>query len=373
MSITFKLLKQDGQARAGWLDFSNHGQVATPAFMPVGTQATVKTLDSDDLIQLEVAVMLANAYHLYLRPGQEIIKTAGGIHQFMNWPRGVITDSGGFQVFSLSALRKITQEGIEFTSHLDGTKHFFSPESNMALQHNLGADIMMALDVCVAYPSPEDEVMHAVELTSQWARRCLVAHQAAGSTQALFGIIQGGVYPQARAKSAEALIKLDLPGYAIGGLSVGEGPDLMVQVLKHLDPRLPTHKPRYLMGVGTPEDLWRAIAHGVDMMDCAMPTRIARNGTLYTSQGRLVVKNAQYSRDFNPPDPNCSCYVCQRYSRAYLRHLFNSKEIIALRLSTLHNLSFMLNLTKIIREAILAGRFKEAQQDFFEHYQSSDY
>jgi len=369
MSITFNLLKEHNQARAGLLTLPHHGEVETPVFMPVGTQATVKTLDSNDLNELGVTIMLANAYHLYLRPGQQIIKAAGGIHQFMRWPKGVITDSGGFQVFSLSDLRKITEDGVEFTSHLDGSKHFFSPQSNMVLQHDLGADIIMALDVCVAYPSTLAEVNRAVELTTNWAKLCLKTHLEANTGQSLFGIIQGGIFPEAREKSARELIELDFPGYAIGGLSVGEGPQLMSDVLNTLNPILPREKPRYLMGVGTPEDLWAGIEQGVDMFDCAMPTRIARNGTLYTSTGRLVVKNANFSQDFRPPDLNCHCYVCKNYSRAYLRHLFNTKETIALRLSTLHNLSFMLNLTDFIRKAIINERFEEAKKDFFAKYQ----
>jgi queuine tRNA-ribosyltransferase len=317
-------------------------------------------------------MMLANAYHLYLRPGGQLLESAGGLHGFMNWDGGIITDSGGFQVFSLSDLRKLSEDGVEFTSHLDGSRHFFTPQSNMALQHRLGADIMMALDVCVAYPSPKEDVLKAVELTSRWARQCQEAHLRSASSQSLFAIIQGGVHKDCREQSALDLAGLDFPGYAIGGLSVGEGPQLMNEVLEFLEPFLPATKPRYLMGVGTPEDLWSGIEQGVDMFDCAMPTRIARNGTLYTSHGRLVIKNARYSRDFSPPDPNCDCHCCRHYSRAYLRHLFNTKEIIALRLSTLHNLTFMLNLTRFIRQSILEGRFQQAKSHFFSQYRSGD-
>ncbi len=372
MSILFEIQRQDHQARAGLLQLPGRNPMETPLFMPVGTQGTVKTLDSMDLKNLGVAMMLANAYHLYLRPSGPLLEASGGLHGFMNWDGGIITDSGGFQVFSLSDFRKLSEDGVEFVSHLDGSRHFFTPQSNMDLQHQLGADIMMALDVCVAYPSPKEEVLRAVELTTRWARLCKEAHEKSLSHQSLFGIIQGGIFKDCREKSAKELMDMDFPGYAIGGLSVGEGPQLMNEVLDFLDPLMPATKPRYLMGVGTPEDLWSGIERGVDMFDCAMPTRIARNGTLYTSQGRLVVKNARYSRDFSPPDPNCNCHCCRHYSRAYLRHLFNTKEIIALRLSTLHNLTFMLNLTRFIRQSILEGRFQQAKSQFFNQYRSGD-
>ncbi len=370
--MRFKVTHTDGNARVGKLTLRGNKVINTPVFMPVGTQATVKTLEPRDLQSLGVEILLSNAYHLYLRPGTELIHEAGGLHRFMNWPGGIITDSGGYQVFSLSDLRKISDHGVEFTSHLDGSSHLFTPESNMQLQHHLGADIIMALDVCVAYPSPQEEVEKAVELTSAWARRCLQAHEKLGDSQSLFAIVQGGVLPEARKASAKDLIELDFPGYAIGGLSVGEGPILMNQVLDVLDPILPKAKPRYLMGVGTPTDLWDAIARGVDMFDCAMPTRIARNGTLYTSRGRLVVKNAAYARDWNSPDPECKCPLCAQHSRAYLRHLFNTHEITALRLSTLHNLAFMLNLIEIIKKSIKNGTFTEAHKAFMAKYRSGD-
>jgi len=370
--LKFEITHTDDCARAGHLLLSDNRVVHTPVFMPVGTQATVKTLTVEDLEALGVKIILANAYHLYLRPGAEIIQAAGGLHSFMNWQGGIITDSGGYQVFSLPALRKITSTGIEFTSHLDGSRHIFTPEMNMTLQHQLGADIMMALDVCVAYPSPKEEVKRSVEFTSAWARRCLRVHEKSGANQSLFAIIQGGVIPEAREFSARDLTSLDFPGFGIGGLSVGEGPILMNQVLDILEPLLPKEKPRYLMGVGTPTDLWDAIARGVDMFDCAMPTRIARNGTLYTSQGRLVVKNAAYARDWSPPDPECTCPLCTQHSRAYLRHLFNTHEISALRLSTLHNITFMLNLTGLIRNSIKDGNFKEVREAFMAKYRSGD-
>jgi queuine tRNA-ribosyltransferase len=369
---TLEVLQTHQRARIGRLCFPDGFEVETPVFMPVGTRATVKTLDSLDLEALGVQIILANAYHLYLRPGSDIVRDAGGLHRFMRWKRGIITDSGGFQVFSLSDLRKIKTEGIEFTSHLDGSRHLFTPESNMELQHALGANIMMALDVCASYPSTVEEIRQSAELTSLWARRCLDHHEKLGGTQMLFGIIQGGVIRAAREQSARDLTAMDFPGYAIGGLSVGEGPMLMNEVLDYLTPLLPEDKPRYLMGVGTPEDLWDAIGRGVDMFDCAMPTRIARNGTLYTSRGRLVVRNSKYSRDWSAPDPECNCALCANYSRAYLRHLFNTQELIALRLSTLHNLTFMLKLTDFIKKAIFSKDFDAARRDFMAKYRSSD-
>jgi queuine tRNA-ribosyltransferase len=319
-----------------------------------------------------VRQILCNAYHLYLRPGAETVAGAGGLHQFMGgWKGGIITDSGGYQVFSLSDLRKLRPDGVEFASHLDGSRHLFTPASNMELQHALGADICMALDVCAPYPAGAEEVQEAVDLTSTWARQCLARHEELGGEQALFGIVQGGVIPAARERSAKDLVAMGFPGYGIGGLSVGEGPLLMNEVLTLLDPLLPQDKPRYLMGVGTPQDLWEGVARGVDCFDCAMPTRIARNGTLYTSRGRLPVKNAAYARDYSAPDPDCRCPLCAHYTRAYLRHLFNTQEITALRLSTLHNLTFMLNLTDLIRKSVLAGCFEAAHKDFLAKYQES--
>ncbi|MEW6515820.1 MAG: tRNA guanosine(34) transglycosylase Tgt [candidate division FCPU426 bacterium] len=368
MGIHFRIDGVDGKARAGVLTLPGNRNVETPVFMPVGTQAVVKSLDSHDLEALQVQLLLANAYHLHLRPGAETIAAAGGLHRFMGWPGGIITDSGGYQVFSLADFRTVGQEGVSFVSHLDGSKHFFTPETNMELQHQLGADIIMAFDVCVAYPAGGDEVRRAVELTTDWAGRCLDRHAQLGGEQALFGIVQGGVLKEARTVSAQALVAMDFPGYAIGGLSVGEGPELMNEILDHLHPLLPEGKPRYLMGVGTPLDLWEAAARGVDMLDCAMPTRIARNGTLFTSRGRLVIKNAAYARDERPPDPDCACPLCRRHSRAYLRHLFNTQELTALRLSTLHNLTFMLNLSRFIRKNILSGTFESARQDFLSQY-----
>ncbi len=371
MSI-FSILHSDQRARVGQLRLNSNLSIETPVFMPVGTRASVKTLTSADLVSLGVNIILANAYHLYLRPGSDIVRDAGGLHSFMHWERGIITDSGGFQVFSLSDLRKIKEDGVEFTSHLDGSRHLFTPESNMQLQHDLGANIIMALDVCAPYPAQAMEIATSVELTTKWARRCLDAHQKLGGSQFLFGIVQGGVIQAARERSARELVDMEFPGYAIGGLSVGEGPQLMNDVLDYLTPQLPEEKPRYLMGVGTPQDLWDAIEKGVDMFDCAMPTRIARNGTLFTSRGRLVIRNAKYSRDWSSPDPECACELCANYSRAYLRHLFNTQELTALRLSTLHNVMFMLKLTHFIKKSIISRTFSSARKDFMSKYQSGD-
>lgn len=372
MRIRFNIQKTHGRARAGTLTFPDGRSILTPLFMPVGTQAAIKTMDARDAEALGVSMMLCNAYHLYLRPGSETVAQAGGLHGFMSWPGGIITDSGGYQVFSLSDLRRLRPEGVEFVSHLDGSRHLFTPESNMDLQHALGADIIMALDVCAPYPAGDEEIAQSVDLTSAWARRCLDRHETLGGPQSLFGIIQGGVIKAAREKSVRDLVPLDFPGYAIGGLSVGEGPVLMNEILEFLDPLLPEAKPRYLMGVGTPVDLWNAAARGVDMLDCVMPTRIARNGTLYTSRGRLVIKNAAYAQDWSTPDPECSCPLCSRFSRGYLRHLFNTQEITALRLSTLHNLTFMLKMMHMIRNAIISGNFEEARAEFLAKYQSGD-
>lgn len=368
----FEIAHQSDQARVGRLTLADGQIIETPIFMPVGTQATVKALTPLELEQLGVRMILCNAYHLYLRPGTGVIAEMGGLHHFMNWKGGIITDSGGYQVFSLSDLRKLRPEGIEFTSHLDGSKHLFTPENNMELQHALGANICMALDVCAPYPASTDEIKRSVELTSAWAKRCLRKHEELGGRQLLFGIIQGGIIRAAREKSANELLELGFPGYALGGLSVGEGPNLLNEVLQYLVPGLPEEKPRYLMGVGTPEDIWDAVAQGIDMFDCAMPTRIARNGTLYTARGRLVIRNARYSRDESAPDPECECLLCRNHSRAYLRHLFHAHEITALGLSTLHNLTFMLKLTELIKNAIVSDTYVKVKNEFLKKYHSED-
>ncbi|MFV9510918.1 tRNA guanosine(34) transglycosylase Tgt [Tepidibacillus sp. LV47] len=367
-AIRFELIKKDKKtgARLGRL-YTPHGVIETPIFMPVGTQATVKTMSPEELKQMNAQIILSNTYHLFLRPGHEIVKEAGGLHHFMNWDRPILTDSGGFQVFSLSDLRKITEEGVHFRNHLSGEKLFISPEKSIEIQNALGADIIMAFDECPPYSADRDYVKKSLERTTRWAERSLKAHSRPND-QALFGIVQGGVYKDLREQSAKEITSLNFPGYAIGGLSVGEPKEMMFDILEHTTPLLPEDKPRYLMGVGDPESLFEGVIRGIDMFDCVLPTRIARNGTAMTSQGRLVVRNAKYARDFGPIDPKCSCYTCQNYSRAYVRHLLKADEIFGLRLTTYHNLFFLLNLMKNIRQAILEDRLLEYKEEFFAEY-----
>jgi queuine tRNA-ribosyltransferase len=360
-----KTCKQSG-ARLGKLH-TPHGTIDTPVFMPVGTLATVKTMSPEELKEMEAGIILSNTYHLWLRPGHEIIKEAGGLHQFMNWDRAILTDSGGFQVFSLSDLREITEEGVYFRNHLSGEKLFLSPEKAMDIQNALGSDIMMAFDECPPYPAEYDYMKQSVERTSRWAERCLEAHQRPHD-QALFGIVQGGEYEELRKQSAKDLAALDFPGYAIGGLSVGEPKDVMNRVLEYTTPLLPQDKPRYLMGVGSPDSLIDGTIRGIDMFDCVLPTRIARNGTCMTSTGRLVVRNAKYSRDFRPLDESCDCYTCQNYTRAYIRHLVKCSETFGFRLTTYHNLYFLLKLMKQVRQAIVEDRLLDFREEFFERY-----
>lgn len=356
----------ESRARTGVLS-TTHGEVQTPVFMPVGTQATVKTMTPEELSSINTQILLSNTYHLYMRPGHELIARAGGLHTFMNWQGPILTDSGGFQVFSLGALRKITEEGVAFQSHIDGSPHFLSPEKAMDIQNKLGSDIMMAFDECISYPSTHDYVMHSVDLTTRWARRCLEAHQRPGD-QHLFGIIQGGVFHDLRKRSAEALLKMDFPGYSIGGLSVGEPKESMYDVLDHLVPLMPKEKPRYLMGVGSPDCLIHGVLRGIDMFDCVLPTRIARNGTAMTSLGQVVIKNAKHTEAFEPLDPNCQCYTCRNYTRAYLRHLFKANEILGPRLITLHNLHFLLELMSSMRKAIAEDNLVSFARSFYQNY-----
>ncbi|WP_334110438.1 tRNA guanosine(34) transglycosylase Tgt [Thermodesulfitimonas autotrophica] len=351
MAVRFEVLKQDGTARLGRL-YTPHGVVDTPVFMPVGTQGAVKAMTPEELRALGAQMILGNTYHLYLRPGTEIIREAGGLHRFMHWDGPILTDSGGYQVFSLAPLRRLTAEGVIFRSHLDGSEHLFTPEKVVALQEALGSDIAMVLDECPPYPASREEVTAAVARTTAWAARSLAAQSAA---QALFGIVQGGVYRDLREQSARELVALDFPGYAIGGLSVGEPKELMYQVLDWTVPLLPPEKPRYLMGVGHPDDIIEAVARGVDMFDCVLPTRLGRHGGALTPFGRLNIRNACYARDFSPLVPGCGCYACQNYSRAYLHHLVRAGEILGLRLLTTHNLHFLLKLTAEIRAAVARG------------------
>lgn len=362
-------------ARTGQL-LTSHGMVQTPVFIPVGTVGTVRTLAPRDLAELGAEIILANAYHLYLRPGHQIIAELGGLHRFTSWDRAILTDSGGYQVFSLAGLCKVNDEGVTFQSHLDGSLHFLSPETAMTIQKALGADVIMAFDECLSYPSTYDATRHSLKRTLQWALRCRSVYQRAvgipsasapgESGQALFGIVQGGFYPDLREEGAKALVEIGFDGYAIGGLSVGETKEMMLEVVERVVPLLPRHRPLYLMGVGLPEDLVECAIRGVDLFDCVMPTRHARSGWLFTSLGRVVIKNAQYVRDETPLDPDCTCYTCRNFSRAYLRHLFMAQETLALRLNTLHNLHYYLRLMEGIREAIRKDRLLEFRKAFYE-------
>lgn len=365
MSFAFEIIKEDNQTRARLGKMKTaHGEINTPVFMPVGTQAVVKTLTPEDLLEIGAEIILSNTYHLYLRPGDELIADLGGLHKFMHWDYPILTDSGGFQVFSLGKLRKISDEGVTFQSHIDGAKHFISPEKAIKIQENLGADIIMCFDECTPYPSTYDYTLDSMELTSLWAGRCKEAHSR--EDQALFGIVQGGMFKDLRTKSAEDLIEIGFDGYAIGGVSVGEAKPLMYDITEHTVQYLPKDKPHYLMGVGTPEDIVEGVGLGIDMFDCVMPTRNARNGTLFTSFGKVVIRHAKYAQDNQPIDPTCSCYTCRNYSRAYLRHLFMAKEITVLRLNTIHNLYFYISLIKNIRKAIKEDRFLEFKKEFYQ-------
>ena len=363
-AVAYELIRQcpETGARAGRLH-TPHGSFDTPMFMPVGTQGTVKTLSPEELHTMGAGVILGNTYHLFLRPGHEIVKKAGGLHRFMNWDGAILTDSGGFQVFSLGALRKISEEGVAFRSHHDGSKQFLSPEKSMEIQMALGSDIAMAFDECTPYPADYEYACRSMRLTTRWAKRCQAVHNR--EDQALFGIVQGGMYADLRQESAEQLVAMDFPGYAIGGLSVGEPKPLMYEVLEQTVPFLPQNKARYLMGVGTPDCLVEGVARGIDMFDCVFPTRVARNGTAITSQGRVVIRNAAYIEDFTPLDPECDCYTCRNYSRAYLRHLIRCDEIFGLRLMSLHNLYYLIKLMHQIRTAIIDGNYPEFRKLFW--------
>ncbi|WP_054949058.1 tRNA guanosine(34) transglycosylase Tgt [Numidum massiliense] len=368
MAVRYELIKTCRQtgARLGRLH-TPHGTIDTPVFMPVGTLATVKTMSPEELKQIGAQIILSNTYHLFLRPGHDIVAEAGGLHAFMNWDRAILTDSGGFQVFSLSKLRRISEEGVAFRSHISGEPLFIGPEKSMEIQHALGADIVMAFDECPPYPAERDYVKASLERTTRWAERCLNAHQRSGE-QALFGIVQGGMYGDLREQSARELTQFDFPGYAVGGLSVGEPKELMYDMLEVTTPLLPADKPRYLMGVGSPDALVEGVLRGIDMFDCVLPTRIARNGTTMTSTGRLVIRNAKFARDFGSLDPACDCYTCCNYSRAYIRHLMKADEIFGMRLTTTHNLYFLLQLMKNVRQAIVDDRLQDFRDEFFARY-----
>ncbi|MBG9983412.1 tRNA guanosine(34) transglycosylase Tgt [Aerococcaceae bacterium DSM 111022] len=367
-AIRYELIKEEKHtgARLGRIH-TPHGTFDTPIYMPVGTLATVKSLSPEELKEAGAEIILSNTYHLWLRPGEDIVKEAGGLHKFMNWDRGVLTDSGGFQVFSLAKNRKLSEEGVHFKSHLDGRNLYLTPEKAIQIQNDLGADVIMSLDECPPFHESRDYVQHSVDRTTRWAERGLEAHQRSGD-QALFGIVQGAGYEDIRIQHAKDLASMDFPGYSIGGLSVGETKEEMNRVLTSLTPHMPADKPRYLMGVGSPDALIDSVIRGVDMFDCVLATRIARNGTCMTRDGRLVVKNAKYSRDFTPIDPTCDCYTCRNYTRAYVRHLIKTDETFGLRLTSLHNTHFLLQVMREVRQAIMDDNLLEYREDFFERY-----
>jgi len=358
MAFQFEIIKRDPltKARLGRI-VTRHGTITTPAFLPVGTQGTVKSLTPEELVEVGVEGILGNTYHLYLKPGHETIGRLGGLHRFIHWERPILTDSGGYQVFSLAKLRKISEDGVTFQSHIDGSEHFLTPEKVMEIQRTLGSDIAMVLDECVPYPSPHEYVKASTRLTTLWAERCLKARRS--DDPALFGIVQGGMYRDLREESARGLTRLNFQGYAIGGLSVGEPKSIMQDVLEWTTPFLPENRPRYLMGVGTPEDILHATMQGIDLFDCVLPTRNARNGMLFTSKGKISIKQARYAEDPGPIDESCLCYSCRHYSRAYLRHLYLANEILSSRLNTIHNIYYYMELMKEIRAAIEEGRLVE--------------
>ncbi|HOC09462.1 MAG TPA: tRNA guanosine(34) transglycosylase Tgt [Bacillota bacterium] len=368
MAIKFQVLKECKRtgARTGLLT-TPHGVINTPVFMPVGTQATVKTMAPEELKEMGATIILGNTYHLYMRPGHKLVEKAGGLHRFMNWDRSILTDSGGFQVFSLADLRDISEEGVHFRSHIDGSRHFISPEKAVEIQNSLGSDIMMAFDECPPYPCDYDYAKKSMNITARWAERCLKAHKNT-ERQALFGIIQGSVFKDLRRESARQITSLGFPGYAVGGLSVGEPKDIMYEMLEEVVPLMPADKPRYLMGVGSPDSIIEGVIRGIDMFDCVLQTRIARNGTAMTSRGRVVIRNAAYAEDFSPLDPECDCYTCTNYTKAYIRHLLKAGEILGLRLTTFHNLYFTMRLMDKIREAIEGDYLPEFRDEFFAKY-----
>jgi queuine tRNA-ribosyltransferase len=364
-AFAFQQLQRDptSQARRGRMS-TRRGVVETPAFMPVGTQGTVKGILPEALHEIGAQIILGNTYHLFLRPGHELVNQLGGLQKFMNWDGPILTDSGGFQVFSLGDLRSITEEGVTFQSHLDGSRHFLSPEISIAVQRALGADIIMAFDECIPHPAERAYVAASTDRSTRWAERCKRAHQPQGGA-ALFGIVQGGMELDLRTRSIEELLAIGFDGYALGGLSVGEETELMYRIMDHALPQLPIDQPRYVMGVGTPENLVEGVTRGADMFDCVMPTRNARNGVLFTSFGRISIKQARYREDAAPIDPDCSCYVCRHYSRAYLRHMYQSNEILASVLNTHHNLHYYLNLMSGIRQTLEQGVFAEFRAEFY--------
>ena len=371
-ALIFELLHKDSRskARRGRIT-TPHGVIETPVFMPVGTQATVKAMKPEDVERTGAQIILSNTYHLMLRPGSDIVREAGGLHEFMNWHKPILTDCGGFQVFSLGHMRKITEEGALFSSHIDGSRHMLSPERSIEVQNDLGADIIMGFDECAPPDADYDYIAKSQARTTRWLRRCIEAHKYP-EKQALFGIMQGGFFRDLREESAEAIVSLDLPGYAIGGISVGETKEEYIGVLEYAPDLLPENKPRYVMGIGTPDYIFEAVEHGVDMFDCVEPTRIARHGMAMTSHGRVNIKNARYERDFGPLDPECDCYACRHYSRAYLRHLFKAGETMSAMLLTEHNLRFLSRLSENIRRSIDEDRFLDYKKDFYARYYNEE-
>ena len=364
-----RILKTCGRARAGELS-TQHGIIKTPVLCPVGTQGSVKTLTPQEVKDLGMRMILANTYHLYLRPGIPVIEKLGGLHKFMNWDGAILTDSGGYQLYSLSKLRQVNDDGVIFRSHIDGSQHTITPELAIQYQEALGADIIMVLDECIAHDESRERVWAAMVRTHQWAMRCLKIHNKPG--QALYAIVQGGMFPDLRKQSAEFLTALNFDGYAIGGLSIGEPKSVTLDITEQTVSLLPSDKPRYLMGVGSPEDVVECVARGIDIFDCALPTRVARNGALYTPTGRVDIENALYKEQAKPIDTTCHCYTCQNFSAAYLHHLFRSKELLAYRLATIHNLTFMSNLVQSIRNSILDGTFEEFRKKFLATYKTTD-
>ncbi|MDX9713864.1 MAG: tRNA guanosine(34) transglycosylase Tgt [Dissulfurispiraceae bacterium] len=369
-TVTYIHKNSDSSARTGIVR-TKRGDIQTPAFMPVGTIGTVKAVSSEELKTMGADIILSNTYHLYLRPGHDTIHRLGGLHAFMNWDRPILTDSGGFQVFSLASLRNITEDGVEFRSHLDGSLHFLSPEKAMEIQAALDSDIAMAFDECTPYPAERDYAKRSLELTTRWAKRCRDYNLETGNSPALFGIIQGGMFKDLRIQSLSELQDIGFDGYAAGGLSVGEPKEEMYEIVSHIAHKMPADRPRYLMGVGDLMDMLFAVEHGFDMFDCVMPTRNARNGTLFTSQGRISIKRTEYREDPEPLDPDCTCPACKNYSRAYLRHLFLAKEILAMRLNTIHNLHFYLHFMRQMRSSILDNRFSEFKKHWRRIYEQS--
>ena len=367
--LTLAIEAQSGRARAGRL-LTPHGVVPTPCFMPVGTQATVKSVGPDDLSSVGATMILANTYHLLLRPGPEIVAAHGGLHRFMGWQGPILTDSGGFQVWSLARLRRIDDDGVTFRSHLDGSEHRLTPERVMEIQTQLGADVVMAFDECVGYPATHTEAAVAAQRTSRWLERCLDAQSGPG--QALFGIVQGSTFTDLRTASAQATVAADLPGYAIGGLCVGESKTEMWRIVEHTVPFLPAQRPRYMMGIGSPEDLIEAVRYGIDLFDCVLPTRAARHAGLYTDAGRLNIRKAQFRDDLGPIDPSCDCATCRTFTASYVHHLFRAKELLSYRLATVHNLRYLTRLTERMRAAIAAGAYEAFREDFLATFRAPD-